>query len=108
MHDDWAAGNVDSDGDGATNAKEFLAGTNPLDPNSVLKMRFTWNRFGRILNWNTQPGLVYQVQVSTDLVNWSSLSATTATSSLGTEVLDPDAYKFPVRYYRARQSGPAQ
>jgi hypothetical protein len=73
--DDWAAANADSDGDGATNAKEFLAGTNPLDANSVLKMRFTWNRFGRILNWNTQAGLVYQVQTSTDLRTWSNLGA---------------------------------
>ena len=71
----WPAGNVDSDGDGVSNAREFLAGTNPLDPNSVLKMRFTWNRFGRLLNWNTQPGFVYQVQVSNDLADWTNFGS---------------------------------
>ena len=25
------------------------------------------------MNWNTQPGLIYQVQVSTDLNGWTSL-----------------------------------
>ncbi|MCX8155978.1 MAG: immunoglobulin domain-containing protein [Verrucomicrobiae bacterium] len=33
--------NVDSDGDGHTNYQEFLAGTNPQDPNSVLALRAT-------------------------------------------------------------------
>jgi hypothetical protein len=73
--DDWGRANADSDGDGASNSQEFLAGTNPLDRNSVLKTWFTWNRFGRTLNWNTRPGLVYQVQVSTQLGSWSNLGS---------------------------------
>jgi len=71
----WPAGNVDSDGDGVSNAREFQAGTNPLDPNSVLKMWFTWSRFGRLFNWTTQTGFIYQVQVSTDLVEWTDFGA---------------------------------
>jgi hypothetical protein len=70
----WPAGSVDSDGDGVSNAREFQAGTNPLDPNSVLRMWFTWSRSIRLFlfNWNTQPGFVYQVQVSTDLIDWTN------------------------------------
>jgi len=66
----WPGSSDDSDGDGVSNIREFLAGTNPLDPTSLLKMSITWSRFGRRLSWNTQAGSVYQVQVSTDLVSW--------------------------------------
>ena len=58
---------------GMSNRDEYIAGTNPTDRNSVLKMWFTWTQFGRRLNWNTFRGLIYQVQVSNDLENWNNL-----------------------------------
>jgi len=72
---EWPAGNIDSDGDGVSNAKEFQAGTDPTDPNSVLKFWFTWSRFGRLFHWNTQPGFVYQVRVSTNLTDWDDFGS---------------------------------
>ncbi len=66
----WPSPNADSDGDGARNIDEFLAGTDPLNPNSVLRIRLQPSTQGLFLNWNTQPGLIYQVQTSTDLANW--------------------------------------
>ena len=69
----WPGSSDDSDGDGVSNIREFLAGTNPTDRNSVLKMWFTWTPFGRRLNWTTSRGLIYQVQVSSDLDSWSNL-----------------------------------
>jgi hypothetical protein len=69
----WHAANVDSDGDGATNLQEFLAGTNPVDPRSVLKTRIADTPQGRFLYWNTQPGFIYQVQTSADLKQWTNL-----------------------------------
>jgi hypothetical protein len=71
----WPAPSVDSDGDGVSNIREFLAGTDPTNANSVLKMWFTWNRFGRRLNWNTVPGFIYQVQSSSDLATWNNFGA---------------------------------
>jgi hypothetical protein len=71
----WARANVDSDGDGVSNIREFLAGTNPTNAVSVLKTWITWNRFGRVFNWNTEPGFIYQVQSSTDLGNWTDFGA---------------------------------
>jgi hypothetical protein len=41
--------------------------TNPNDVNSVLKVRLQSTPQGLFLNWNTQPGLMYQV--------WTSASA---------------------------------
>jgi hypothetical protein len=62
--ENWPAPGVDSDGDGATNASEYLAGTDPTDPLSVLKTWISRSIQGRRLNWTTEPGLIYQVQSS--------------------------------------------
>ena len=63
----WPTVSFDSDGDGMSNYKEFLAGTDPTDGNSVLKVRLQATPQGLFLNWNSHPGLMYQV--------WSSSSA---------------------------------
>ena len=69
----WPQPWLDSDGDGASNQEEFLAGTNPNNAASVLRMRLQATGQGLFLNWNTQPGLMYQVQTSTDMKTWSNL-----------------------------------
>lgn len=71
----WPSVNLDSDGDGMSNYKEFLAGTDPTDANSVLKVRLQATPQGLFLNWNSQPGLMYQV--------WSSPSAAGPWSKVG-------------------------
>ena len=60
--EDWPLASADSDGDGASNKNEFLAGTDPTDANSVLRVRLQPTAQGLYLNWNTQVGLMYQVQ----------------------------------------------
>ena len=71
----WPSPYLDSDGDGASNKSEFLAGTNPNDANSVLKVRLQPTVQGLFLNWNTQPGLMYQV--------WSASGATGPWTKVG-------------------------
>jgi hypothetical protein len=71
---EWPSPYVDSDGDGASNKDEFLAGTNPNDANSVLRQRIVQTPQGPFLNWNTEPGLVYQVQVTADMSHWVDLA----------------------------------
>ena len=68
----WPSPAVDSDGDGASNLQEFQAGTNPNDANSVLRVRLQRTAQGAFLNWNTQPGQIYQVQSAVDLGQWSN------------------------------------
>jgi hypothetical protein len=66
----WPSPAADSDGDGVSNRQEFLAGTNPTDPLSVLRTRLNHTPQGLFLSWNTQPGQIYQVQGSTNLTGW--------------------------------------
>jgi len=70
---DWPARNTDSDGDGASDYNEFLAGTNPLDAGSVLRSELESTNGQLRFNWGAQPGMVYQVQVSTNLADWTDV-----------------------------------
>jgi len=63
----WPAANADSDGDGATNFNEFLAGTNPADTSSSLKLELSAMEQGQRLSWQTEPGSVYQLEKATRL-----------------------------------------
>lgn len=95
---DWEGPNVDSDGDGASNWQEFLAGTNPRDPESVLKSRMTNTPQGRRLTWNTVAGCVYQIEATSDFINWAPTgSPRFATGPTDTMIL-PAAVG--VAYYR--------
>ncbi|HXT41887.1 MAG TPA: hypothetical protein VN887_17900 [Candidatus Angelobacter sp.] len=67
---DWPKPTDDGDGDGATTLQEFLAGTAPNDPNSVMRVQLVATAQGARVSWNTQPGFVYQVQVSQNLSSW--------------------------------------
>jgi hypothetical protein len=69
----WPSPNADSDNDGVSNLNEFLAGTDPTDANSVLRIALQPTRQGLYLNWNTQPALLYQVQTSANLTTWSNV-----------------------------------
>jgi hypothetical protein len=70
----WPSPFADSDGDGVSNRDEFLAGTNPTNASSVLKQQLRMTPQGLFLSWNTQPGLVYQVQNSANLGAWTNVS----------------------------------
>ena len=78
----WPLPAADSDGDGMSNYQEFLAGTNPTNAASVLRVQINNSSSGRAasqnlagiyLSWNTQPGQTYQVQVTTNLTSWTNL-----------------------------------
>ncbi len=70
----WPTPLGDTDGDGASNKDEFLAGTDPTKAGSVLKARLEATGQGFYLQWNTQMGLMYQVQTTaTSGGNWTDL-----------------------------------
>ncbi len=67
----WPIPTVDSDGDGASNLAEFLAGTDPTKGDSALRVGIKPTTGGLLVQWNALPGSIYQLQSSTDLKTWS-------------------------------------
>src|SRR5947208_15602856 len=98
MDDDWEMayfgtlardGGGDFDGDGQTDLQEFLAGTDPTNSGSVLRVLTltSLGGGGARLIWSAAPGKTYRVQFKDNLdeAGWNSLpgsviaSGTTAT-----------------------------
>jgi hypothetical protein len=69
----WPLASADSDGDGASNLAEFLAGTDPTSAVSVLNVQISPREQGVYLQWPTNPGNYYQVQITSDFVSWSDV-----------------------------------
>ena len=60
---------------GLTLSQVFMSGGNPLDPGTWLRTTLSNTAQGMFLNWNTQLGLTYQVQTSSNMVAWTNLGA---------------------------------
>jgi Tol biopolymer transport system component len=66
--DDHSLASDDADGDGASNLQEYLAGTDPTNPNSVFRLSAAAPANSTIsLSWPAVPGKSYQVQYTTNL-----------------------------------------
>ena len=94
----WPAAGADSDGDGASNAAEFLAGTDPTSADSVLSMSISPREQGLYLVWNTLPGNFYQLQVTSDFKTWQNVG--TPRFAPSTEDAAPISAPGQVQYYR--------
>jgi hypothetical protein len=104
--DDGANG--DPDGDGSTNAEEQIAGTNPRDPNSVLRLSLTpVDRTFYRLSWRAVPGKKYQLEHAdnqiTTFTDFSGLSwPRMALSTVETYEDDVSDSSSLLRAYRVR------
>ena len=68
---------TDTDHDGMTDYAEFIAGTDPTNSLSNLRFlsgTFQTNGFAKF-QWSAVPGRLYQVETSTNLHNWTPVSA---------------------------------
>jgi len=83
--------NADPDHDGMSNFEEFRAGTDPLDPNSVLAINSkSLLTNGMItISWQSVAGKGYVVRYSTDLINWNDLAAAVTGDGTILSVTDP-------------------
>jgi hypothetical protein len=93
----WPGATADSDGDGMGTLQEFSSGTIPTNSASVLQVQIAKTAQGLFLNWASQPGLTYQVQVSTNLTTWSSLGSARLAAGSSDSIYVGTG---PVGYYR--------
>lgn len=77
----------DADGDGMSNLQEYLAGTDPTVPSSVLAVNIARGASGTnaVLNWTAAPGKSYQILSATNLNNavWSVVPGSAAAGVVG-------------------------
>lgn len=98
--------NVDSDDDGVPNADEFLAGTDPRNAQSLLRVSI--HRSGTssgssqaVVRWTTSFGRIYYVESSVNLVDWKVIASSVPGDGRETEVaLSHEGDK--AQYYRVR------
>lgn len=83
------AGNLDSDGDGATNANEAGAGTDPNAPGDIVKITSMQMSGGNVvLTWPSVLGKRYRIQQSTSLTSPNWTAVTNYLNGTGAEVTD--------------------
>ncbi len=71
----WPAANAPMASGGPTLWQIFNTGGNPTNSATWLKTTLTMTAKGAYLNWNTQPGMTYQVQSSSALSGWQNYGA---------------------------------
>ena len=113
MDDDWEVaffgnlshdGTADTDGDGATDLQEFLAGTDPTNANSVFRVLTVTPAGGgaKTLLWSGNPARSYRAEFKDDLTvaTWTVLSGTISWNGTTASLPDPTAGSATNRYYR--------
>jgi len=71
LTDPQAQPDADPDGDGFTNVAEYFAGFDPLHAN----WRFRMDQGKFSMRWFSQSGIKYEVQRSSDLTTWNSVTS---------------------------------
>lgn len=71
----WPAFDAPLVAGGPTLSQIFLTGGSPLDSTTWLRTTLTSTPQGVLLKWNTQAGVLYQVQVTTNFTSWSNVGS---------------------------------
>lgn len=101
-----AARDADPDGDGLTNEEEFAAGTDPTDPESVLRLlTLTFDPAGQdaTLEWQSVAGKQYMIQSATNANGpWADVGSAVAGSAEATQTQIGVAPGTPRSFFRVR------
>ena len=95
----WPAATKVVGSGGVTLANVFVSGGSPLDSKTWLQQSWSHTSEGVFLNWNTQPGGIYQVQISTNLASggWRNLGSPRYAAGVSDSIYIGGS---PVGYYR--------
>ncbi len=115
LADDWeqqyfgdptnASASADSDNDGFTNLQEFLAGTDPTNAMSALRITaISQNGSNFVVNHSAVAGKRYEFQSTGNLLtgNWTGIATNTAINTGVSQFTDPGAASLTNRFYRVR------
>ena len=95
----------DPDGDGMSNLKEFLAGTDPKDPKNALRILLV-QRSGTEFTFNvpTVSGRFYMVEYKNDLsdASWNPLTDAFDGTGGAIQIIDPGVAGISRRFYRIK------
>jgi YD repeat-containing protein len=112
LDDDWERkhfgdlgknGQADSDGDGQSDLREFLSGTNPADAKSVLQIIRPELASGTVrILWQAEPGRRYRVEFKRRLEaqEWVQLASDVVPQTAIGSVTAPMSAEDEQRYYR--------
>lgn len=89
-HDPSALATADPDDDGSTNLKEFISGSNPLDPLSGFASAL---RMTPTITWRSVPGVTYRVlrKASANDTEWTVVAESVQATETTTTYLDFDS-----------------
>ncbi len=97
----WPSANAHLGDGGPTLMQVFLTGGNPLNSatwlRTSLSVQYLQGQPVYMLNWNSQPGLTYQVQTSSDMTTWVDLQSPRFAADVSDSVPVP---KNNLQYYR--------
>jgi hypothetical protein len=96
--------NADYDGDGMSNYDEYVAGTEPLDPDSffVITCELHSPQSGMFIEWASGEGAYYTISRSQNLTTWTNIanSIPAALATNRTWHVDASATNAPQYFYR--------
>ena len=96
---------ADRDADGVANGYEDVAGTDPFDRDSLLKLdSITLGGGSATITVPTVPGRYYQLEGCGDLSSWTVLEANFLADGATHGFVDPEAGSAQRRFYRVRVS----
>lgn len=99
-------GDEDSDGDCHTNYDEWLAGTDPNDPNSKLQLIMTRQPDGsKVFEWNGQPGRIYNLTRSDALQEFRPVSG--PVPGIPAHLITEPSDSSPRAFYRLEVQNPS-